>query len=195
MPVGQQRDISSQKGGAFNVFGLLNLRGDLTSYQTTGNVSSQGGVLLDSKAVADMLAKDIQKAVLKIQLPDFIVSFEEIRDTNVRRRRAAGRSFGLGNLASFVTLETIMAANALASNGPGCDGSRKKVSVGEALIGASCASPPGILVMAVVSVVGGGICSFIGMISAKQIALDPNNQENDARKKLKKYAILLQNNI
>lgn len=41
MPVGQQRSISSQKGGALNVFGLLNMRGDLTSYQTTGNVSSQ----------------------------------------------------------------------------------------------------------------------------------------------------------
>ena len=41
MRVGQQRDISSQKGGALNVFGLMNLRGDLTSYQTTGHVSSQ----------------------------------------------------------------------------------------------------------------------------------------------------------
>lgn len=41
MRVGQQRGISSQKGGALNVFGLLNLRGDLTSYQTTGRVNSQ----------------------------------------------------------------------------------------------------------------------------------------------------------
>lgn len=39
--VGQQRGISSQKGGTLNVFGLLNLRGDLTSYQTTGYVNSQ----------------------------------------------------------------------------------------------------------------------------------------------------------
>ena len=39
--VGQQRGISSQKGGTLNVLGLLNLRGDLTSYQTTSNVNSQ----------------------------------------------------------------------------------------------------------------------------------------------------------
>ncbi len=31
--IGQQRGISSQKGGTLNVFGLLNLRGDLTSYR------------------------------------------------------------------------------------------------------------------------------------------------------------------
>jgi hypothetical protein len=31
--VGQQRGISSQKSGTLNIFGLLNLRGDLTSYQ------------------------------------------------------------------------------------------------------------------------------------------------------------------
>lgn len=159
------------------------------------DVSPQGVVLLDSKAVSAMSARDIQEAVSKNQLPDFTVPFEEIREMNIRRRGAAGRSFGLGYLASFVTLETIMATNALASSGPGCDGSRKKVSVGEALIGASCAAPPGILVMAVVSVAGGGIGSFIGMISAKQIALDPNNQEGDARKKLKKYALLRQNNF
>ena len=30
--VGQQRGISSQKGGTLNIFGLLNLRGALTSY-------------------------------------------------------------------------------------------------------------------------------------------------------------------
>lgn len=41
IPVGQQRGISSQKGGVLNVFGLMNLRGDLTSYQTTGSVNSQ----------------------------------------------------------------------------------------------------------------------------------------------------------
>lgn len=39
--VGQQRGISSQKGGGLNVLGLMNLRGDLTSYQTTGRVNSQ----------------------------------------------------------------------------------------------------------------------------------------------------------
>ncbi len=38
--IGQQRGISSQKGGTLNVFGLLNLRGDLTSYQTTTSVNS-----------------------------------------------------------------------------------------------------------------------------------------------------------
>jgi transposase len=39
--VGQQRGISSQKSGTLNIFGLLNLRGDLTSYQTAGYVNSQ----------------------------------------------------------------------------------------------------------------------------------------------------------
>ena len=39
--VGQQQGISSQKSGTLNIFGLLNLRGDLTSYQTAGYVNSQ----------------------------------------------------------------------------------------------------------------------------------------------------------
>ena len=39
--IGQQRGISSQKGGTLNVSGLLNLRGDLTSHQTAGYVNSQ----------------------------------------------------------------------------------------------------------------------------------------------------------
>jgi len=37
---GEQIGIPSQKGGNLNVFGLLNLQGDLTSYQTTGKVNS-----------------------------------------------------------------------------------------------------------------------------------------------------------
>lgn len=38
---GEQCGIPSQKGGTLNVFGLLNLQGALTSYQTTQSVSSQ----------------------------------------------------------------------------------------------------------------------------------------------------------
>lgn len=41
IPKGVQRCISSQKGGNLNVFGLLNLDGKLTTYQTTGSVNSQ----------------------------------------------------------------------------------------------------------------------------------------------------------
>lgn len=156
------------------------------------DVSPQGVVLLDPKTVSAMSAKDIRDAVLQNQLPTFTIPFSELKEMSVRRRGAAGRSFGLGYLASFVTLETIMATNALSSNKIGCDGSRKKVTVSQALIGASCAAPPGILVIGVVSIVGGGIGSLIGTIASKQINLDPKNQENDARKKLKKYALLRQ---
>ena len=38
---GQQRGIPSRKGGNLNVFGLMNLQGELTSYQTTQSVNSQ----------------------------------------------------------------------------------------------------------------------------------------------------------
>lgn len=38
---GEQRGISSQKGGNLNVFGLMNLIGELTSYQSTQSVNSQ----------------------------------------------------------------------------------------------------------------------------------------------------------
>ena len=38
---GETKEIPSQKGGTLNVFGLLNLSGELTSYQTTYNVNSQ----------------------------------------------------------------------------------------------------------------------------------------------------------
>ena len=38
---GQQRGIPSRKGGNLNVFGLLNLAGELTSYQSTQSVNSQ----------------------------------------------------------------------------------------------------------------------------------------------------------
>ena len=38
---GEQRGISSQKGGNLNVFGLMNLMGELTSYQSTQSVNSQ----------------------------------------------------------------------------------------------------------------------------------------------------------
>lgn len=37
---GKQVGIPSRKGGNLNVFGLLNLQGHLTSYQTTGSVNS-----------------------------------------------------------------------------------------------------------------------------------------------------------
>ncbi len=157
------------------------------------DVSPQGVVLLDSKAVSAMSARNIQEAILQGQLPSFVVPFDEIQSLNIRRRRSIGRGFGLGYLASFVTLETVMAASALSqSNGRGCDGSRQKLTLGDALVSASCAAPPGILVMGVVSVVGGGIGSIIGAIPKKQISLDPKNQEIDAREKLKKYALLLQ---
>jgi hypothetical protein len=35
------KEIPSRKGGNLNVFGLLNLVGELTSYQSTQNVDSQ----------------------------------------------------------------------------------------------------------------------------------------------------------
>jgi transposase len=38
---GIQRGIPSRKGGNLNVFGLMNLQGELTSYQTTQSVNSQ----------------------------------------------------------------------------------------------------------------------------------------------------------
>lgn len=38
---GEVKEILSRKGGNLNVFGLLNLAGELTSYQTTQNVDSQ----------------------------------------------------------------------------------------------------------------------------------------------------------
>lgn len=41
IPTGKQRGIPSRKGGNLNVFGLLNLQGLLTSYQTTQSVNSQ----------------------------------------------------------------------------------------------------------------------------------------------------------
>jgi hypothetical protein len=47
-------------------------------------------------------------------------------------------------------------------------------------------------VIGVVSFIGGGIGSLVGAVASRQFILDPNNQEGDARKKLKKYALLLQ---
>jgi len=41
IPTGEQRGIPSRKGGNLNVFGLLNLQGELTTYQTTQSVNSQ----------------------------------------------------------------------------------------------------------------------------------------------------------
>lgn len=38
---GEQRGIKSGKGGNLNVFGLMNILGELTSYQTTKSVNSQ----------------------------------------------------------------------------------------------------------------------------------------------------------
>lgn len=37
---GEQREIPSRKGGKLNVFGLMNLAGELTTYQTTCSVDS-----------------------------------------------------------------------------------------------------------------------------------------------------------
>lgn len=39
--VGEQRSISSSKGGNLNVFGLLSLVGELTTFSTTGSINSQ----------------------------------------------------------------------------------------------------------------------------------------------------------
>jgi Transposase and inactivated derivatives len=38
---GEQRGIPSRKGGNLNVFGLLNLLGELTTFSSTGNINSQ----------------------------------------------------------------------------------------------------------------------------------------------------------
>lgn len=38
---GEQRGIPSRKGGNLNIFGLLNLQGQLTTYQTTKSVNSE----------------------------------------------------------------------------------------------------------------------------------------------------------
>lgn len=56
---GQQRGIPSKKGGKLNVFGLMNLTGALTSYQTTQNVNSQ--TVIDW---IDNFAKSIQKLTI-----------------------------------------------------------------------------------------------------------------------------------
>jgi hypothetical protein len=158
------------------------------------DVGPQGVVLLDKKAASALSAKAIRKAVSTDQLPRFTVPFQEIQRINIKRYKAAGKGFGLGYLASFVTLETSMIANTLSSDKIGCDGTRQKPSFGEAVIGASCAAPPGILVFGIVSLVGGGIGSLIGSIPVKQLTLDSRNPETDAREKLGKYALLLQKN-
>lgn len=158
------------------------------------DVSPQGIVLLDKKAVSALSAKDIREAILNNQLPSFTVPFEEIQRMNISRRKAAGKGFGIGYLASFITLETIMAASILSSDKVGCDGSRDKASLYQALIGASCAAPPGIMFNGVASLIAGGIGSLVGSIPVKQISLDSQNPEEDARKKLKNYALLLKVN-
>jgi hypothetical protein len=159
------------------------------------DVSPQGIVLLDSKVVSAMSTKEIQSAVLNDQLPQFTVPFREIQAVKIKRRGAAGKGFGLGYLASFVTLETIMAASVLSSGDKmGCDGSPRKATLSDALIGASCAAPPGILVFGIVSFVGGGIGSLIGSIPVREFNLDPHNPETDAREKLQKYALLMHTN-
>lgn len=38
---GEQRGVPSRKGGNLNVFGLLNLLGELSTYQTTGSINSK----------------------------------------------------------------------------------------------------------------------------------------------------------
>ncbi|MBU1822317.1 MAG: hypothetical protein KKG00_12515 [Bacteroidetes bacterium] len=157
------------------------------------DVSPQGIVLLDTKTVSAMSAKDIQEAVLNSHLPSFIVPFEEVQRLHITRRRSAGKGFGIGYLASFITLETIMASIVLSfDDKTSCDGSPKKATLGDALIGASCAAPPGIFFNGIASLVGGGIGSLVGSIPVKQIRLDSQNPEMDARGKLKKYALLLQ---
>lgn len=156
------------------------------------DVSPQGIVFLDKKAISAMSAKNIQEALSNNQLPRFTVPFDGIHFMNIKRRRSSGRGFGIGYLASFVTLETIMAASILSQDNIGCAGLQQKVSLGDALIGASCAAPPGIFVIGIVSFVGGGLGSLIGSIPVKQISINSINPEMNAREKLKKYALLLQ---
>lgn len=158
------------------------------------DVSPLGMVLLDTKTVSGMAAGSIREVISKNQLPSFTVPFNEVRLMNIKRRKSAGKGFGLGYLASFVTLETIMVVSNLSSNRIDCDGSRQKMSFGDAVIGASCAAPPGILIIGIVSFVGGGFGSLIGSIPVKKISLNAENQEADAREKLTKYAIISQIN-
>ncbi len=58
---GEQRGILSRKGGNLNVFGLMNLQGELTSYQTTQSVNSQ--TLIDW---LDDFAADIKKMTVVV---------------------------------------------------------------------------------------------------------------------------------
>ena len=153
------------------------------------DVGPQGLIMLDAKTVSALSKKDVRSALLNNQLPTFVVPFQEIREISVRRWGAAGKGFGLGYLASFITLETVMAANALSSPKMGCDGVRRKPSLGSALIGASCAAPPGIVGIAAVSFAGGGLGSLVSAISQKYLSLDPRQPEVDAREKLGRYAL------
>ncbi|GHB68899.1 hypothetical protein [Persicitalea jodogahamensis] len=156
------------------------------------DVSPQGLVMLDKKTVAAMSKKEVRQALLDNQLPTFVVPFQEIGQIAIRRLNSAGRGFGIGYLASFITLETSMVVSTLSDNSMGCDGTQRKPTLGDAIIGASCAAPPGILVFGVVSLVGGGIGSLVGLIPRKQIQLNSIYPEEDARKKLGPYALALQ---
>ncbi len=158
------------------------------------DVIPEGVVLLDPKAVSAMSAREVRASVLTSQLPTFTVPFNEIESINIWRRRSSGRGFGLGYLASFVTLETGMATSVLSQGSRrGCDGTLQKPNLSDAFIGGSCAAPPGILVIGVASFLGGGIGSVVGAFPRKRLSFDTANQEGDARAKLEKYALLLQN--
>ena len=56
---GEQRGIPSKKGGNLNVFGLLNLLGELSTYQTTGSINSK--VIIEC---IDDFSKDLKKTTI-----------------------------------------------------------------------------------------------------------------------------------
>ena len=56
---GEQRGIPSKKGGNLNVFGLLNLLGELSTYQTTGSINSK--VIIEC---IDDFSKDLKKTTV-----------------------------------------------------------------------------------------------------------------------------------
>ena len=59
--IGEQVGIKSSKGGNLNVFGLLNLRGELTSFVSTQNINSK--VIIDC---IDQFVETIEKTTLLV---------------------------------------------------------------------------------------------------------------------------------
>lgn len=141
------------------------------------DVSKEGTVLLDAKAIKNIPYDLIQKAVNEGKLQTTLVPFEHSKSFSVRRKGSVGRGVGFGALSGVVVYSAIVAGEVANNDNDncGCGGT------GLAILFAPAAGA-----------IGGAVGAIVGAVPKKTVVLDPKRPYESAVESYAKYSIVEQ---